>query len=226
MTYKVIIVEDDPMVASINNQYVQKNKRLEVVGIFPNGQQALEFLKSNPVDLIILDMYMPMMDGQEFLINLRSRGIQTDVIMVTAANDVRHITTLLSYGIFDYLVKPFEFNRFNEALEKFLKKKVVFERQGNLSQRELDNLLNRADTDEMDLLPSKGLQSKTLESIRNYLRQHPGEGLSSEQIAAKVGLSRVTIRRYMNYLIEIKEVSNNIDYNTGGRPSIIYHYTP
>ena len=77
---------------------------------------------------------------------------------------------------------------------------------------------------EKEILPSKGLQSKTLDSIRAYLNRHIGEGLTSEQIADEVGLSRVTIRRYMNYLIELKEVSSDVDYNTGGRPSSIYHY--
>ena len=101
------------------------------------------------------------------------------------------------------------------------------EHNRDLSQQKVDELLsftNFNQNKEKEVLPSKGLQSKTLDSIRTYLNQHIGEGLTSEQIADEVGLSRVTIRRYMNYLIELKEVSSDVDYNTGGRPSIIYHY--
>ena len=227
MKYKVIIIEDDPMVASINKQYVQRNSQLELAGIFSNGADGLKYLQEHTADLIILDMYMPLMDGKEFLNQLRASQNPIDVIMVTAATDINNICSLFSYGLVDYLVKPFEYSRFATALDKFIQKQNLMEHNRDLSQQKVDELLsftNFNQNKEKEVLPSKGLQSKTLDSIRTYLNQHIGEGLTSEQIADEVGLSRVTIRRYMNYLIELKEVSSDVDYNTGGRPSIIYHY--
>ncbi len=227
MKYKVIIIEDDPMVASINKQYVQRNSQLELAGIFSNGADGLKYLQEHTADLIILDMYMPLMDGKEFLNQLRASQNPIDVIMVTAATDINNIRSLFSYGLVDYLVKPFEYSRFATALDKFIQKQNLMEHNRDLSQQKVDELLsftNFNQNKEKEVLPSKGLQSKTLDSIRTYLNQHIGEGLTSEQIADEVGLSRVTIRRYMNYLIELKEVSSDVDYNTGGRPSIIYHY--
>ena len=227
MKYKVIIIEDDPMVASINKQYVQRNSQLELAGIFSNGADGLKYLQDHTADLIILDMYMPLMDGKEFLNQLRASQNRIDVIMVTAATDINNIRSLFSYGLVDYLVKPFEYSRFATALDKFIQKQNLMEHNRDLSQQKVDELLsftNFSQNKEKEVLPSKGLQSKTLDSIRAYLNQHIGEGLTSEQIADEVGLSRVTIRRYMNYLIELKEVSSDVDYNTGGRPSIIYHY--
>ncbi len=227
MKYKVIIIEDDPMVASINKQYVQRNSQLELAGIFSNGADGLKYLQDHTADLIILDMYMPLMDGKEFLNQLRASQNPIDVIMVTAATDINNIRSLFSYGLVDYLVKPFEYSRFATALDKFIQKQNLMEHNRDLSQQKVDELLsftNFSQNKEKEVLPSKGLQSKTLDSIRAYLNQHIGEGLTSEQIADEVGLSRVTIRRYMNYLIELKEVSSDVDYNTGGRPSIIYHY--
>lgn len=224
MKYKVIIVEDDPMVASINKQYVERNSHLVLSEVFNNGKDALLYLKSHRADLVILDMYMPIMDGKQFLKELRSQGNNVDVIMVTAATDITSIRDLLSFGLVDYLVKPFEYSRFAQSLDRFLQKKNIISHNRCLSQNQLDDYLSFSLSAEKEVLPSKGLQSKTLESIRNYLRNHADEPLTSEQIADEVGLSRVTIRRYMNYLIELKEVSSDIDYNTGGRPSILYHY--
>ena len=57
--YKALIVEDDPMVAMINEQYVLKNKSFSVCGKCKDGISALEFLKNESVDLIIMDVYMP-----------------------------------------------------------------------------------------------------------------------------------------------------------------------
>ena len=57
--YQVIIVEDDPMVAEIDKQYVEHNSKMAIAGIFQNGQEALDFVRTHPVDLIMLDYYMP-----------------------------------------------------------------------------------------------------------------------------------------------------------------------
>ena len=87
--YKVLIVEDDPMVAMINEQYIKRNKNFELVGKCSNGSSALDFLDNNDVDLLILDVYMPKMDGFETLRRVRNKKITVDAIMVTAANDYR-----------------------------------------------------------------------------------------------------------------------------------------
>ena len=90
--YQVIIVEDDPMVAEIDKQYVEHNSKMAIAGIFQNGQEALDFVRTHPVDLIMLDYYMPVMDGRTFLVKLRAEGILADVIMVTAASEARHVS--------------------------------------------------------------------------------------------------------------------------------------
>lgn len=58
--------------------------------------------------------------------------------------------------------------------------------------------------------------------IRRFLVEHPEDLFTSEQIAEQIHLSRITIRRYMNYLVDIGEIVSSIDYKTGGRPSIQY----
>lgn len=225
--YRVVIIEDDPMVASINRQYVELNKYLKVVGQFSNGLEALEYLEKQAADLLILDMYMPIMDGSEFLQKLRSRGMNMDVIMVTAANDSTQIKQLLTYGVLDYLVKPFEYIRFNQALAKFINHQNMLSENEQFTQKKLDELFGSesgSPLPEDDLL-QKGLQKKTLDRILNFMKARKGEPLTSDTIAREVQLSRVTIRRYMNYLLDRQEIMSDIDYNTGGRPSIIYRYT-
>lgn len=223
--YRVIIVEDDPMVASINKQYVELNRNLSVVAHFTTGAEALTYLSTNPVDLIILDLYMPIMNGMEVLEEIRRQKLDVDVIMVTAASDTNQIKRLLSLGVLDYLVKPFEYVRFNHALAVFMQHKELLCNKDSLDQTQIDSLLNctESETVSSDLL-SKGLQQKTLSLILNYMKEQKRQPLTSEQIAENVHLSRVTVRRYMNYLLETQEIKSDIDYTTGGRPSIIYQY--
>lgn len=178
--YKVIVTKDDPMVASINRQYIEKNRLLKVTAQFSNGEETLCFLKNHDADFLVLDVYMPVMDGIELLRTLRKINKYIHIIMVTAANDMNQVKELLSLGVLDYLIKPFEAERFNLAIEKFLKRK------------------------------------KTLNKIIDYLKIQKNEPLTSEEIAEAVHLSRVTIRRYMNYLVETQHVISDIDYQTGG----------
>lgn len=222
--YNVIIIEDDPMVASINKQYVELNKYMRVVATFSNGKEALDYLRDHPVDLAILDIYMPIMDGVALLTEIRQVNREIDIIVVTAASDSSHIRDCLSLGILDYMVKPFEYVRFNHALAKFIQHREVLN-QPNVIQEDIDSLLLRtAPAPEKQKTLSKGLQDKTLNMLLNYMQQHRNERLTSERISEEVHLSQVTVRRYMNYLLEQQEIVSDIDYNTGGRPSMIYTY--
>lgn len=221
---KTVIVEDDLMVASINSQFAKRNPNIQIVATFHNGKDALEYLKNSDADLVLLDLYMPDCTGLEVLSELRSIGSEIDVIMITAANDAEHINEALQLGIVDYLIKPFQYERFAQALDKYLVRKKAIESGVSFTQEEIDRLVNAsspaASTKKAEL--QKGVQQKTLDKIRVCLSAHPGNYLPCEQIASETGLSRVTIRRYMNFLIEENEVISQIDYSTGGRPSILY----
>ena len=131
--YNVLIVEDDPMVAMINEQYVNRHKDFKVVGKCKDGELALSYIQENPVDLIILDVFMPRMNGFETLRELRKEHKSVDVIMVTAANDRESLEEALHLGIVDYLVKPFTFDRFKIALDKFISQKKLLQDFDTLS---------------------------------------------------------------------------------------------
>lgn len=220
---KAIVVEDDVMVASINRQYLSVVPDIRIAGVFHNGREALKYLERHQMDLIILDVYMPGFTGLELLSYLRRAGYPAEVIMVTAANDTESLDIALKLGILDYLVKPFTYERFQTALQRFLEKKHLMQSRNEFSQEAIDRMLGQGQGKRESEL-AKGLQDKTLEKIRTHMQANKGMFHTSEEIAGTAGLSRVTIRRYMNYLIEAGEVVSQVDYQTGGRPSIRYQY--
>jgi len=231
MEYKVLIVEDDPMVAMINEQYVCKNPQFVVAASCRNGQEALEFVETNKVDLIVLDVFMPYMDGIETLKKIREKKIAAEVIMVTAANDSATIEETMHLGVIDYLIKPFAFERFQVALEKFVAHRKILKQNSILDQSCIDNMISNAtetavtktiDPDQQEL--PKGIQKKTLFLIEEYLEQNAGWHTVG-MIAEKLGVSIVTARHYMNYLEEQGLIVADINYSTGGRPSVLYSKT-
>ena len=222
MMYHVMIIEDDPMVASINRQYVEATPSFQTDRVFKSGTEALEYLKAHTTDLIILDYYTPLMNGDVFIDRLHAMGKTPAIIMVTSANDTDIVRSLLSRGVLDYLVKPFEYARFRTALERFAAQQAEVFARYPLAVA-IDQLFAGPDP-AADSVPqlSKVLNEATLNMIRRFLAEHPEGLFTSEQIAKQIHLSRITIRRYMNYLVDIGEIVSSIDYKTGGRPSIQY----
>ncbi|MCR5698850.1 MAG: response regulator [Treponemataceae bacterium] len=220
MKYSVLIVEDDPMVAMINEQYVLKNPDFQVAASCRNGKEALDYLENNKVDLIVLDVYMPVMDGVETLKNIRDRKIPSEVIMVTAANDSETLENTMHLGVIDYLIKPFAFERFQVALEKFASKVSTLKQNKVLDQSCIDSIITSSKSTKEKDLP-KGIQEKTLSTILSYFEMHEG-WQSSDLIAERLGFSIVTVRHYMNYLVDQGLIKADVNYETGGRPCMLY----
>ena len=165
--YKVIIIEDDPMVASINKQYVELTSSFHVEATFKNGILALQYLQNCTVDLIILDYYTPQMNGDEFIDQLHAAGMTPAIIMVTSANDAETVRRLISRGVTDYLVKPFEYDRFKAALERFAKRQEELKTSASasdLGQAEIDRLKAELDS-------QKDAYQRMLAEYANYKRR-------------------------------------------------------
>ena len=219
--YKVLIVEDDPMVAMINEQFVSRHKDFVVAHKCNDGKSALEYLENNDVDLIILDVFMPYMDGFETLRQIRKKQISVDVIMVTAANEREQLKEGLHLGVVDYLVKPFTFERFKVALDKFIAQVEALKDLDKVNQKNIDFLIDKSRKKANELYP-KGIQEKTLQTIIEHLKENKNKWLTGDEIAEKVGLTGVTVRRYMTHLSETGMVIADMNYGTGGRPCMLY----
>ena len=221
MDYKVLIVEDDPMVSLINEQYVNRNKAFRVVKKCKDGKSALAYLENNDVDLIVLDVYMPLMDGFETLRQIRKNKKSVDIIMVTAANDRASLEEALHLGVVDYLVKPFTYDRFRIALDKYVSQVAALKDLDTLNQKNIDFIIENAHKKSEKLYP-KGIQEKTLQTILDEMKKNPSKWMTGDEIAERVGLTGVTVRRYLNHLTEKGILLSEIDYETGGRPCMRY----
>jgi len=215
--FKVVIVEDDYMVSMLNRSFTERDKRFQVVKEFSSGKKALSWVLSHPVDLVIMDVYMPLLSGAELLRELRASGSKVDAIVVTAAHETKMLNDLLKLGIIDYLIKPFSAQRFQQALDLFCQQRAALEGKDRVNQSDVDKLLYQAHS--KTAIP-KGLQEKTLDKVRSELSQTSEQ--TCEEIAVKTGLSVVTARRYLTFMLESGQAQSRINYDTGGRPCVVY----
>lgn len=218
---RVLIIEDDPMVAEINRQYICRVDKFSVAGLARNGLEAFAFLESHDVDLILLDVFMPKMDGITFLTELKGQYPEIDVIMITAAQTKDYLKKALSHGVVDYIIKPFTFERLNMTLLSYLERRKILLDDGEFDQSILDaNFFGqKKETTSRDL--PKGIDKQTLERVKEACAAWD-DLFSTQDIADAVGLSRISMRKYLNYMEETGLISGNLEYRSKGRPIYLY----
>ncbi|MDF2634655.1 MAG: hypothetical protein K0R78_1529 [Pelosinus sp.] len=217
---KVLIVEDDPMVAELNRRYVERVEGFLFIGIVKNGEEALKFLEEKNIDLVLLDIFMPNMNGLELLSAIRQQDYSVDVIVVSAARDNQSIQMALRNGAVDYLIKPFEFERMQTALVSFKKRLLLIRDASNLSQNLLDQQIFVRHS-QMDVELPKGLDRNTIKRVWEHILEQKEE-FTAEEMANYVGLSPVSIRKYLKYFQSVDLLHVEISYGAVGRP--VYRY--
>lgn len=220
---RVLLIEDDPMVQEVNRMFIQKVDGFSVTGVASSGDEGIRLARELQPHLILLDIYMPVLNGLTVISEIREQNIDVDIIAVTAANDTETVKVLMRYGIIDYIVKPFTFERLQRALRQYKDVYAQLNSIEELSQAKLDEMMAQKEVESEKILP-KGLHGHTLTQIINHVKSLD-TAHSTEEIAAAVGLARVTVRRYLNYLHAKGEVEMELVYGTIGRPIQMYRYS-
>ena len=157
--YTCIIIEDEPLALERTKIFVLKTPFLNLIGTFDNALEGLAFLKTNKVDLLFLDINMDELSGIELL---ESTKLDSDVIITTAYSEF----ALKGYelNVCDYLLKPFTFERFLQAVNKIQHKKVAPSNELNTKFIfvKTENRLEKVDIDEILFI----------EGMRDYRRIH------------------------------------------------------
>ncbi len=113
MKIKCLIIDDEPLAVNVIKNYLQQIEDIELITTFNNAIDGLNFLKNNAVDVIFLDINMPVLDGINFIKSLQ----KPPLIIITSAYTEYAVQTY-ELDVLDYLVKPIEFPRFMNALNK------------------------------------------------------------------------------------------------------------
>ncbi|MDL5039699.1 response regulator [Heyndrickxia coagulans] len=222
-TIKAVIAEDDFRVALVHEKFLAEFPCFEVVGKALNAKETLALVEEKSPDFLLLDVYFPDRIGVDLLPDLRALSPHLDIMMITAAVEKDFIEKALHYGVEHYLIKPVSLKQFKEAVEKYLDKKRLLETAGTVDQAWVDSLFGsprrEAGTQETEL--PKGIDAITLSKVKAVLI--PDQGQSAEQVAEKIGASRTTARRYLEYLVSIRTCRAEVEYGIVGRPERKYY---
>ncbi|WP_432570258.1 response regulator [Kineococcus sp. SYSU DK005] len=224
----VLVVDDDPMVASIHSGFVQAVPGCRVVGTARTGARALEMLGSLRPDVVLLDLYLPDLPGLEVLRRLRAHGADVDVIVISAAREAATVREAVHGGVAGYLIKPFEAPQLAERLLQVQTSRTALS-PPVLSQSDVDRVLgvpahaagSAAPAGGTGALP-KGLSPQTAELVAGSL-DLASTALSASEVAEQLGLSRVAVRRYLEHFVHTGRARVQLRYGAG-RPERLYRW--
>jgi two-component system, CitB family, response regulator CitT len=219
----VVIAEDDFRIAQVQELFLQKVSGVKLVGKALNAKETMEILEKSQVDLLLLDIYMPDELGIDLLSKIRENYPTVDIIMVTAATEKAMLEKAIRHGVFTYLLKPVTMEKFVETIEAYKKKRKLLTSSEEVDQSMIDryfNITNQATLNQKDL-PS-GVDRLTLQNVREVMDELKG-GVSIEEMGEKMGASRTTARRYLEYLVSINVCTAKHEYGIVGRPERKYY---
>lgn len=225
----VLIVEDDPLIAEAHQTYLGRLEGFSVTAVAHTARDAMRAAagaaaSEHPVDLVLLDLGLPDASGISLASGLSGLRPAPDIIAITSERDLEMVRAAVAHGALAYLLKPFTFAAFRDRLERYRRYRSALPSGTDAaSQAEVDRALAelRVATDRSTA--PKGAAPQTTEGIAVAVRDEP-DGLTADEAAKRVGVSRVTAWRYLERLADEGTVTRTTEYGKAGRPRTRYRW--
>lgn len=224
-TINVIIVEDDQEAAGIYKQFTDQQPHFKVIATAGSGKQTLDLLKVVQPHLILLDVFLPDVNGIELLREIRKEYWGIDVILITAANDTETVSQAIRGGAFGYLIKPIIIDKFILTLQEYERMRMQLHQREPVDQEKVDQMFR---TNQPKSQPAhqpkqlpKGIDKHTLKLVREKIKTVE-ESLNADEFSQLFGISYSTTRRYLEYLVSSHEMEIQVTYGSIGRPERKY----
>ncbi|MFE4081576.1 response regulator [Paenarthrobacter sp. YIM B13468] len=215
---KVLIVDDDFMVAKVHAGFIQRTPGFGVVGVAHTGAQAILETQRLQPDLVLLDIHLPDINGLDLMHQLRDVAPDLDVLVISAARETETVRKALRGGIVHYLIKPFSQADLQERLQHYLNAYQGLDASKDVAEQSDVNRVFGLDSAQRTL--PKGCSVETLELVEAALKSASGD-VSAAEVAEKLGTSRVSARRYLEYLHDEGALDVRLKYGVG-RPERRY----
>ncbi|MDZ7928841.1 response regulator [Rhodococcus sp. NPDC076796] len=219
---RVLIVDDEPLIAEAHKTYVERTPGFEVAGVAHTGASAMRFASTEAVDLVLLDIGLPDASGIDVAAALGGLRPSPDVIAITSERDLSVVRSAVAHGIVLYLLKPFTFAAFRDKLERYREFHAALPAGENASsQRDIDRAMAHLRTADERVSTPKGIAPQTMDGISASIKE-AADGLNASEAAKVVGVSRVTAWRYLERLADDGLVTRHTEYGKAGRPQVRY----
>ncbi|ENT2952363.1 response regulator [Klebsiella aerogenes] len=220
----VLIIEDEPQLAHFHAEILTRHPLLRLAGIAANLKDARKFLRASSPRLILLDNYLPDGKGISLLNDPALKSLQCAVIFITAASDMETCSMAIRNGAFDYLLKPVSLKRLEQSLVRYIK---FYEQQRIwkvVDQQGIDELLSLQAVNTTLPSSNKGIEEATWQKILSVFNDDKRKALTIDDIVTATGLSKTTLRRYLEHSVSSNILSVERSYGQPGQPRRLYRF--
>jgi response regulator of citrate/malate metabolism len=224
----VLIVEDEPLIAEAHQTYLGRLEGFSVAAVAHTARDAMRAASEaaageTPIDLVLLDIGLPDASGIALASGLSGLRPVPDIIAITSERDLEMVRAAVGQGALAYLLKPFTFAAFRDRLERYRRYREALPAGTEAaSQAEVDRALSELRVVDRTAAP-KGAAPGTNDEIARAVRDSD-DGITADQVAKQVGVSRVTAWRYLERLADEGSVTRHTDYGKAGRPKTRYQW--
>lgn len=195
-----MIVEDEVIerkaLAYLFEKYFKDE--IEVVANLSNGDRAVKFQKNNEVDLILMDIHMPILDGFEASRIIKEDNQEIQIIILTAYSEFEYARSAIDIGVFKYLLKPVDDVEFISAINDAIQK--------------IESSMSNNKAEEVDWV-KRDRNIKFIDEMKSYILENFTKDITLEQVADHVGLSpdylgrlfkKIEGQTFTDYLIHLR----------------------
>ena len=223
----VLIVEDEPLIAEAHRTYLARLPGFSVAAVAHTARDAMRAASEasateTPVDLVLLDIGLPDASGISLASGLSGLRPAPDIIAITSERDLEMVRAAVGHGALAYLLKPFTFAAFRDRLERYRRYREALPAGTDAaSQAEVDRALAELRVGADRSAAPKGAAPGTNDEIARAVRDS-ADGITADEVAKQIGVSRVTAWRYLERLAEEGTLARQTDYGKAGRPKTRY----
>lgn len=190
MTIRLVIGEDDDLIRESLKIILGTNQNIEVLDAFPNGREALEYVVRNDVDIALLDVRMPIMNGVLATKEINEKS-NTKVIILTTFDEDDYIRSAISYGAKGYLLKNTPPDKIINAIE------MVYDGNSVIQEEVLSKLSSNLDYKEKEEFDMTQFTEREIEIIKEI-----SKGASNKEISSSLFISEGTVKNYITSILQ------------------------
>ncbi|BBY31465.1 response regulator [Mycolicibacterium sediminis] len=225
---RVLIVEDEPLIAEAHRTYLERLEGFSAVAVVHTARDAMQAAAEaaageHPIDLVLLDLGLPDASGISLASALAGLRPAPDIIAITSERDLEMVRAAVAHGALAYLLKPFTFAAFRDRLDRYRRYRTALPAGVDAaSQAEVDRAMAELRIVDDRATTPKGAAPQTNDDVARAVRDNP-DGLTADEAAKQIGVSRVTAWRYLERLADDGTVIRHTDYGKG-RPKTRYQW--
>ena len=219
---RCLIGIDDDSIIELVEDYLKRIDKFSYIESSSNLETVQKLLLKKDFDFMIASCCQHQDYSQKLIGWIRAKKINIEVIYATRYNDLKHIQQAFRYGVCDYLLLPFTFERFNFAIQRVIEKILFLNSQSNFTQKEIDDYISLSTLKQPNNpTQTKSINNSTLKKIEKCLTNinYP---FTADEIADAIGLSRITVRRYLESMVDEELLHVKMEYGKIGRPHKLY----